>query len=193
MAEVIDKDRKRAARRTVKEARRYPLLAHIGATKVYTAEEMAEQRESIAARSAHQVAKDERELEESIPQAKATILALAGLAALEDYERYVARLQVHGTMLIHFWRTGAQRAEAGQVLHDPLPPFKPPLARVLVEPEKVLAQLRTFSGPASVGALCDRLSTDQQQVGVLDVVPALCELRETGRAKTWTRGGWLVA
>lgn len=186
-----EKDARLAARKSKKEAERFPLLAYAGLTRTWTGEEIAARRTQIREHGDAQRANDLIESERAHQRSRETILRLAGPDALSAFEDYMRRsmLEVHGTMWTYFWTRAASNVEKGELTHREYSPFADPKPRKPCDPELVARVLAKAPAGLTHGDVCDALGPDAH---ILDTVAAVLKLRDTGRVELKSKILWVL-
>lgn len=189
MSSQAQRDARTAARRTSREAARYPLLARLGLTRTWTGEEVAQQRLDVREAGALREEQSEGRARASAQLFRAACAEVVSADVLAEMDRYVARTYPAGLHYVAgFWRHAAARLGLGGPAFEPAQVFAAPTPRVPCDPKAVLGVLRASSQPITVGRILDALAHPGT---VLDVTDALAHLRTQGLARV-ARVGWVA-
>ena len=90
MSEPTKRDQTMARKKTEREAARYPLLAAMGLTRTWTAQELADRREELHARALKAAEADRRDWSEDAARAWLELAELAGEEDTGLYRRVLA-------------------------------------------------------------------------------------------------------
>lgn len=187
---MTTRDARTAARRTRREAERYPLLARLGLTKTWTAEEIATTRTQLRALAEQREAESETRF-----QARAILFRGACSGAVDgetlaEMDRYVERAYPVGAHhAASFWHHAATRLGVGGPAFEAEQVWKAPAPRRQVSDAELLAALARFPAGSTIGPVLD--SGLLPGATVLDVLDAARRLRGQGLAEPLPRGpGW---
>ena len=127
MNEPTKRDHPMARKKTQREADRFPLLAAMGLTRTWTAQELADRRADLHARAMEQAEADRRDWTEDAARAWADLVALAGEEDAGLYRRlldwsasvggFMARADDHH--VANVLRGAITHIKAGRPLLDP--------------------------------------------------------------------------
>jgi len=190
MAEPTKLDHTNARKYTQKAADAAPLLALLGLTPVYTAQDFADRRERKTAEAAVWYDAKQDWYATGIAQARAETMALAGILAVAEVDRHFAESPFLSgaapSTRWTIWTVIRQRAERGEPL---FPKWTPAEAkpRAAVDPEAAYAVIAASPIPLFAAGVADALGG----ATVLDVAEAVRALREAGRVVTVERNGKL--
>ncbi len=189
MAEPTKLDHTLARKYTKKRADEAPLLALLGLTPVYTAQDFADRREKGKADAAAWYDAKQEWYVTGIAQARAETMAIAGVLAVQEVDQHIAESPFLSgcapSTLWTIWTGIRQRAKRGEPL---LPRWTPAEAkpRAAVDPEAAYAVLAASPVPLLASGIADALGAT-----VLDVAEAVRALRDAGRIVMVERAGRL--
>ena len=194
--ELTKLDRTLARKKTKAAADAAPILAMLGLTPVFTAEQAVAKRVEARSAAAAGFAASEAKWVREIEAARVECIGLAGVVAVVQFEQDIASSPIIATAGLStkwsFWMVAKKRAAAGEPL---LEVWTPGLAkpRVQVDPDAVFAVVRGSCVPIMHGTIADELGG----ANVLDVCEATRVLREQGRIRAVERNnrfrGWEAA
>ena len=127
MSEPTKRDQTMARKKTEREAARYPLLAAMGLTRTWTAQELADRRELLHAQAAEHAEADRRDWTEDAARAWADLAELAGEEDTSVYRRVLTWSAGIGGFMAHaddhhvanVLRGAITRVKGGRPLLDP--------------------------------------------------------------------------
>lgn len=184
----LTNDERTAARRTKREAERYPLLARIGITRTWTAEDVAQERAEMLADALRRETQGEGQALAVAQLFRAACSEVVDAATLMEMDLYVSRAYPPGAhYAADFWHLAAGRLGPGGPALAPAQVWAEPKARQPVPPEVPFKLLRRAPAGASVGQLLD---AGAPEATVQDMINALCQLRKQGLAEAREGGGW---
>lgn len=170
-----------ARKKTERAAAEAPILALLGLTPVYTAQDRADKRaECTASAEVNASERDAKHVRE-IEAMRVEVLELAGMVALLELEAYLTSSPLLSTsdngVLWMFWIEARKRGRAGEPLFDAWTPAAA-RPRSSVDVADVLAVVAASPVPLKNVEIADALPSVPH---LLDVVDAAGRLRDAGR------------
>lgn len=186
------RDQRTAERRTRREAEKYPLLARLGLTRTWTAEQVAEERTNRREASELHEAAVEARFVALVATYRAACAARVDAETLAQMDAYVVGT-FHGKAhyAADFWHHAADRLAAGGGAFAPQQIAVEPEPRRAVGADEARCALARFPAGASISEILDAGACPGATV--LDVVAAFVGLRDQGLAEVRGAGWRLTA